>query len=508
MDRRSFAGIAGALGVGALIGYWLANKRAATKKALPAPSICPVQGVPAPDTELAPVTRWLFFANQFANLEFCNKVWDMKPGGELYVSYPARLKRSAGFCRVWGMSGHIQIGQQTIAWPFPTAAAFPDRLQSGRVAPAEYAHALVGVLIPFTEEKWNLFVPEGKLPGGHLEEVNGTEFEWLSWTGRPDMDTVYVHCMDWAPTIAPPSQRWPLLQSNIDTVIQGALVHGEQFAGEWMDTIGWWSANWINDRTHSRRPWVDLPEALDLDEILMKHPCVKRNYFSKRSYSQKIEGVVEESHGVPMPAGCHITTPPAAKGWFRKAYTDTVVANFVIGFGSIIQTASRSGSDPSSRDAAPCRVKSSFGYVREWNFQSPTSQICALGLRKTSPGEKGATINGVIFSAPDDMSSFDVRENGYKRVQIPNDQIEMLSWQTLPASARVYIYVPYSPSVVKKYGNNADGTALCMGPDEPAGLVRSVLPLYAGSVCCSPTPATLSPLSASTPAEAFTSSHR
>ena len=113
--------------------------------------------------------------------------------------------------------------------------------------------------------------------------------------------------------------------------------------------------------------------------------------------------------------------------------------NFLIGFGSIIQTESRqsayaSSSSPpssssssssssaaqqqpfsthyssdassaaaassSSTDAAPCRISADFGYVREWNFQAPTAQICALGLRKVEPGNRGSTINGVIFPAP------------------------------------------------------------------------------------------------------------
>ena len=34
-------------------------------------------------------------------------------------------------------------------------------------------------------------------------------------------------------------------------------------------------------------------------------------------------------------------------------------------------------------------------YAGEWNFQSPSAQICALGLRRSRPGEAGATINGV-----------------------------------------------------------------------------------------------------------------
>ena len=112
--------------------------------------------------------------------------------------------------------------------------------------------------------------------------------------------------------------------------------------------------------------------------------------------------------------------------------------HFLIGFGSIIQTESRQsayasspstssssaqqqpfsthyfsseaslsfggggggGGGTSSTDAAPCRISADFGYVREWNFQAPTAQICALGLRKVEPGNRGSTINGVIFPAP------------------------------------------------------------------------------------------------------------
>ena len=49
------------------------------------------------------------------------------------------------------------------------------------------------------------------------------------------------------------------------------------------------------------------------------------------------------------------------------------VTNFIVGFGSIIQTASRRSSGLSA-DAAPVRVRAAFGYVREWNFQASTAQ--------------------------------------------------------------------------------------------------------------------------------------
>ena len=59
---------------------------------------------------------------------------------------------------------------------------------------------------------------------------------------------------------------------------------------------------------------------------------------------------------------------------------------------------------------------------------------------------------GVIFPAPDDMSLLDKRENGYQRVEVPPDQVELLAWQDLPAGARVFAYVPYAPAVVSKHG--------------------------------------------------------
>ena len=97
------------------------------------------------------------------------------------------------------------------------------------------------------------------------------------------------------------------------------------------------------------------------------------------------------------------------------------------------------------------------------------TQITALGLRKISNNEAGASVNGVIFPAKD-MQSFDKRENGYARVQVPMDKIEMLSWQQLPLEATVFAYVPYAPPVVEKYGKDAYGYPLCSGPTPPEDL--------------------------------------
>lgn len=122
-----------------------------------------------------------------------------------------------------------------------------------------------------------------------------------------------------------------------------------------------------------------------------------------------------------------------------------VPTNFMFGYGSLMNTRSRSGTAGTIVPAIPVRVNAKFGYVRAWNFQSPTSQITALGLRKTKPG-KGATINGVLYAVKgDNMAAFDEREEGYTRVEISRDMIEAVSWQQLPPSGKIWVYVPNGP---------------------------------------------------------------
>ena len=53
------------------------------------------------------------------------------------------------------------------------------------------------------------------------------------------------------------------------------------------------------------------------------------------------------------------------------------------------------------------------------------------------------TINGVLYGVVgDDMSAFDARERNYTRVEVPLSQIEPVSWQRLPESGHVWVYVP------------------------------------------------------------------
>jgi hypothetical protein len=120
-------------------------------------------------------------------------------------------------------------------------------------------------------------------------------------------------------------------------------------------------------------------------------------------------------------------------------------ADFIFGYGSLINAVSRDATLSHPIHAIPVRVSAAFGYVRAWNDRSP-SGFTALGLRKSDPGESAMTINGVLYPVEGaEMTAFDGREHGYVRVEIPHADIEAVSWQAIPVKGRIWTYVPDIP---------------------------------------------------------------
>ncbi|WP_343039018.1 gamma-glutamylcyclotransferase family protein [Paraburkholderia bonniea] len=116
--------------------------------------------------------------------------------------------------------------------------------------------------------------------------------------------------------------------------------------------------------------------------------------------------------------------------------------NFIFGYGSLINSASRNATASKPIAAIPVRVSTAFGYIRSWNDRSP-SGFTALGLRRPLPGEQAMTINGVLYPVEgNDMAAFDAREKGYVRVEVPRHDIEAISWQRLPERGRIWVYIP------------------------------------------------------------------
>jgi hypothetical protein len=134
----------------------------------------------------------------------------------------------------------------------------------------------------------------------------------------------------------------------------------------------------------------------------------------------------------------------SAKDWQGVTLPDQPT-QFIFGYGSLINSASRNSTASRMTPAIPVRVTAAFGFVRVWNDRS-RSGFTALGLRKAGSGEKASTINGVIYAADvDDIGKFDAREQGYARVEVPREDIEAVSWQRLPETGRIWVYVPVRP---------------------------------------------------------------
>jgi hypothetical protein len=139
------------------------------------------------------------------------------------------------------------------------------------------------------------------------------------------------------------------------------------------------------------------------------------------------------------------SVPAHAKDWWG-AKLPGQPTQFIFGYGSLINTASRNSTAGMSIPAIPVRVAAAFGYVRTWNDRSE-SGFTALGLRKADASEKASTINGVLYAVDgDDMAKYDAREQGYARVEVPREDIEPVSWQGLPETGRIWVYVPAKPN--------------------------------------------------------------
>jgi len=143
--------------------------------------------------------------------------------------------------------------------------------------------------------------------------------------------------------------------------------------------------------------------------------------------------------------------------WGRKL--PNAPTQFIFGYGSLINTASRNSTAGAATVAIPVRVSAAFGYVRTWNDRAP-SVFTALGLRKPGAGESAMTINGVLYPVEgDDMTKFDAREAGYARLEVPLADIEAVSWQSLPHEGHIWVYVPARPGGVPGEGLPAPDAA-------------------------------------------------
>jgi hypothetical protein len=107
-------------------------------------------------------------------------------------------------------------------------------------------------------------------------EVPRDDIEAVSWQQLPAAGRIWVYIpvkADGEPGVGLPaaSAEFPLLESYMDVVVEGALQYGEIFARELLETTSDWSNYWLNDRELARRPpWVYKPASSQVDGLLME----------------------------------------------------------------------------------------------------------------------------------------------------------------------------------------------------------------------------------------------
>ena len=82
-----------------------------------------------------------------------------------------------------------------------------------------------------------------------------------------------------------PDEQHPLLQSYVDTVMQGMLEWGgEGMAEEFVATTDGWSTFFLNDTPNSRRPWLYRKQYVIIDRILS---FAKHTHYSDRKHPEE-----------------------------------------------------------------------------------------------------------------------------------------------------------------------------------------------------------------------------
>lgn len=223
------------------------------------PQHCPLGGVSyaavLPDEQVP--DRWIFLFHHIANLDFLNKhilsseesarkILNIHLGSNTpQISYPVRMSAKAGFRRQWGLrgGGHASyIGDQTLVCLKHVGAS---------------AQSLVGVLVPIRSHPSDLedtasFRMQSNAQSliRNTRKVDATLFDWLGWVQAPvGLTHVEVTWWEFAALAKQPSTHGgeddydhmgiptfslPILQTNVDLIMEAALVHGKDFAAEWL----------------------------------------------------------------------------------------------------------------------------------------------------------------------------------------------------------------------------------------------------------------------------------
>lgn len=180
------------------------------------------------------------------------------------VAVPARVSARFGLVRGFVARGGARSGAGFTA------------LGLRQPRDGEAASSINGVVFPVLDaEEMAAF---DRREGGYRRvEVEPALLEAVGWQGLPRSGRVWIYVPKsvdlsregGAPDNGlPPNAAFPLVQSYIDVVLQGALAEGAAFARELIETTFDWSEFWLDDRPTPRRPWAQTEQAGAIDRLL------------------------------------------------------------------------------------------------------------------------------------------------------------------------------------------------------------------------------------------------
>lgn len=116
---------------------------------------------------------------------------------------------------------------------------------------------------------------------------------------------------------------------------------------------------------------------------------------------------------------------------------------YVIGYGSLLERASRVSTWPQAAVAFPVLVR---GVRRGWFDQMPSD---LAGMSPTYLGaveDAGASTNGVVFPvSASEFAAYKERETGYLTVEVKPDQLTFYDGRTTAPDARFYYFATSDP---------------------------------------------------------------
>lgn len=181
--------------------------------------------------------------------------------GRRVPAVPARISANFGYVRSW-------VARFT---PRDRAAGF-TALGLRQRAEDEAPSSINGVVFPVRDAA-ELAAFDRREAGYDRVELDAVHLEAIGWQGLPRIGRVWIYVpRDVAGKLPKdlkgPDADFPLLQSYIDVVMQGALDEGIEFARELLETSFDWSPFWLDDRPLPRRPWASTPQAGAIDRLL------------------------------------------------------------------------------------------------------------------------------------------------------------------------------------------------------------------------------------------------